>query len=106
MQPLSFSNTGGYFVWWVTLDNQPGLRMIRFRRDTDKQFSASDIGATQFIDLILTEWYTQEERDRFLSGLADVDGQAQALFVEKFVDPVRTFIALLVVVLFWMKTFE
>ena len=47
---------------------------------------ASDIGATQFIDLILTEWYTQEERDRFLSGLADVDGRAQALFVEKFVD--------------------
>jgi hypothetical protein len=45
LQPLSFSSTGGYFVWWVTLDHQPGLRMICFRRDTDKQFGATDIGA-------------------------------------------------------------
>jgi hypothetical protein len=46
LQPLFLSSTGGYFVWWVTLDNQPGLRMICFRRDTDKLFRASDIGAS------------------------------------------------------------
>jgi hypothetical protein len=47
---------------------------------------AADIGASQFIDLILTEWYLQEERDRFLTGLADVDVRTQALFGKQFVE--------------------
>ena len=47
---------------------------------------ANDIGATQFIDLILTEWYTPEERDNFFAGLADVDDRAQASFGKKFVE--------------------
>src|ERR1700730_9179808 len=41
---------------------------------------ATDVGVSQFIDLILTEWYNPEERIRFLNGLADVDVRTHALF--------------------------
>ena len=47
---------------------------------------ASDVGATDFIDLMLTEWYDEQDRARFLNGLADVDLRTQALFGKKFVD--------------------
>ncbi len=47
---------------------------------------AADIGASQFINLILTEWYLPEERDRFLTGLAEVDVRTQALFGKQFVE--------------------
>lgn len=47
---------------------------------------AADIGASQFIDLILTEWYSDEERSHFLNGLADVDVRAQALTKKDFVE--------------------
>ena len=47
---------------------------------------ATDIGATEFIDLILTEWYSDEERSSFLNGLADVDVRGRALFSHDFVD--------------------
>jgi glucoside 3-dehydrogenase (cytochrome c) hitch-hiker subunit len=40
----------------------------------------------EFIDIILTEWATPEERDHFLSGLADVDKQSNTLFVKNFVE--------------------
>lgn len=38
---------------------------------------AVDAGVPGFVDLMLTEWYAPEERDRFLAGLADVDAQAE-----------------------------
>src|SRR5439155_9438857 len=47
---------------------------------------AADIGVDQFIDLILTEWYTKEECTRFLNGLADVDARTQASFGKQFVE--------------------
>jgi hypothetical protein len=40
----------------------------------------------EFIDIILTEWATPEEREHFLSGLADVDKQSNTLFVKNFVE--------------------
>jgi Gluconate 2-dehydrogenase subunit 3 len=46
---------------------------------------AADVGVNRFIDLILTEWCIDEERSRFLDGLADVDARAQASFGENFV---------------------
>lgn len=39
----------------------------------------------EFIDVILTEWATPEERQHFLSGLADVDKQSNELFAKDFV---------------------
>ena len=40
----------------------------------------------EFIDLILAEWSTEEERKVFLSGLAEMDARARSLFGKEFVD--------------------
>src|SRR3989442_5504288 len=40
----------------------------------------------EFIDLILTEWHNDEERTRFLHGLADVDVRSHKLFGKDFVE--------------------
>jgi glucoside 3-dehydrogenase (cytochrome c) hitch-hiker subunit len=47
---------------------------------------ATDVHVTEFIDLIVTEWYNAAEKARFLEGLADVDSRTQALFEKNFVD--------------------
>jgi len=57
--------------------------MILPRTDTP---GATDVGASEFIDLMLTEWYDASERERFLNGLADVDRRSQSLFGKDFVD--------------------
>ena len=40
----------------------------------------------EFVDVILTEWATEEERQRFLAGLANVDKDSNELFGKDFVD--------------------
>ena len=40
----------------------------------------------EFIDLILTEWATPQERKNFLDGLAGIDKQSQALYGKNFSD--------------------
>jgi Gluconate 2-dehydrogenase subunit 3 len=40
----------------------------------------------EFIDVILTEWATDAERQNFIDGLADVDKQSMELFGKSFVD--------------------
>src|SRR4029078_5364150 len=40
----------------------------------------------EFIDLILTEWYDEEEKSIFMTGLTDVDARARELFSKDFVD--------------------
>ena len=40
----------------------------------------------EFIDLIVAEWYDQEEKSTFLTGLADVDQHSQSSFSKNFVD--------------------
>lgn len=40
----------------------------------------------EFIDLILTEWATEEERRNFLQGLAGIDEQSHTLFGKDFVE--------------------
>ncbi len=57
--------------------------MILPRTDTP---GAMDVAATEFIDLMLTEWYDDSDRERFLTGLADVDRRSQSLFGKDFVD--------------------
>ena len=56
--------------------------MILPKTDTP---GAADVGATEFIDLMLTEWYGDEDRALFLKGLANVDARSQALFSADFV---------------------
>lgn len=40
----------------------------------------------EFIDVILTEWATPEERKNFLDGLAGIDKQSQTLYGKDFSD--------------------
>ncbi len=57
--------------------------LILPRTDTP---GAADVGATEFIDLMLTEWYEQRERTLFVNGLADVDSRSRSLFAKDFAD--------------------
>lgn len=45
---------------------------------------AKEARVNEFIDVILTEWATEEERRHFLEGLADVDKQSNELFGKDF----------------------
>src|ERR1700756_5255148 len=47
---------------------------------------AKAVRVNEFIDLILTEWYDDEDRTKFLAGLANVDTQSRDLFGKDFVD--------------------
>ena len=40
----------------------------------------------EFIDLILTEWYDEEEKSTFLTGLAEVDSRSRDLYGKDFVE--------------------
>jgi len=40
----------------------------------------------EFMDVILTDWASADERARFLGGLDDLDAQAEALFGKSFLD--------------------
>jgi hypothetical protein len=39
----------------------------------------------EFIDLILTDWYDEEEKSIFMAGLANVDTRAREVFGKDFV---------------------
>jgi hypothetical protein len=45
---------------------------------------AKEARVNEFMDVILTDWATPEERDRFLKGLNAVDPQSESLFGKKF----------------------
>jgi hypothetical protein len=45
---------------------------------------ATDVGACEFIDLMLTEWYDDAERSHFLEGMTEVDARSQTLFGREF----------------------
>jgi hypothetical protein len=47
---------------------------------------AKDARVNEFIDVILTEWATPEERAHFIEGLDNIDKQSQKLFGKNFVD--------------------
>jgi len=51
---------------------------------------ATDVGAVEFIELMLTEWYDEGEKKRFLDGLSEVDARSQTLFSNGFVDCTST----------------
>jgi hypothetical protein len=47
---------------------------------------AKAVRVNEFIDLILTEWAHEDERQNFLSGLDDVDKRSNAIFGKNFID--------------------
>jgi hypothetical protein len=57
--------------------------LILPRTDTP---GATDVGVGEFIDLMLTEWYEEQDRSSFLTGLAEVDLRSKAIFGKNFVD--------------------
>ena len=57
--------------------------MILPRTDTP---GASDVAATEFIDLVLTEWCSDKERALFVDGLRDVDVRSRSVFGKDFVE--------------------
>jgi hypothetical protein len=47
---------------------------------------ATDVGTAEFIDLMLTEWFDEHDRTRFLNGLSEVDLRTKSLFSRNLVD--------------------
>jgi hypothetical protein len=57
--------------------------LILPRTDTP---GATNVGAGEFIDLMLTEWYDEQDRIHFLNGLSEVDLHTKDLFGKNFVE--------------------
>src|SRR5205809_3392313 len=47
---------------------------------------ATSVKVPEFIDLILTEWASDDERATFLAGLKDIDTRAATMGAPRFVD--------------------
>ncbi len=47
---------------------------------------AKAVRVNEFIDLLLTEWYPAEDRDRFLSGLNDLEAKFQQSHGKRFLE--------------------
>ena len=66
--------------------NETVLAMIDQIIPATETPGAKGARVNEFIDVILTEWATDGERENFLSGLADVDKQSNELYGKNFVD--------------------
>lgn len=47
---------------------------------------ATDAGVSAFIEKMLTDWHTPEEREHFLAGLRDLDARCRARSGRDFID--------------------
>src|SRR5690349_9852706 len=47
---------------------------------------ARDAGVQRFVDVILSDYYAPAERQRFLTGLADIDAQSQKAHGKRFLE--------------------
>ena len=47
---------------------------------------AKEARVNQFIDVIVADWYQPEEKQAFLSGLADLDARSRTMFGKDFID--------------------
>jgi hypothetical protein len=61
------------------------VRMAEIILPETKTPGATAARVNEFIDLILTEWYSPEERDHFLAGLTDVDARSRSRSAKDFV---------------------
>jgi hypothetical protein len=80
------------------LGNGPALKILNAHQDATvtamaelilPQTStpgAKAVRVNEFIERIVAEWYSDEDRARFLAGLAGVDARTQTLFKKDFVD--------------------
>lgn len=66
--------------------NQTVLAMIDVIIPATDTPGAKGVRVNEFIDVILTEWATADERQHFLDGIADVDAQSLKLCSKAFVE--------------------
>ena len=59
------------------------VEMIVPETDTPGARSAK---VNEFIDLMLADWYTDAERQQFLSGLAELESRSQTRYGKKYID--------------------
>ena len=77
----------GYELRTLTLhQNAVVVAMIDLILPATDTPGAKAVRVNEFMDVILTDWATVDERERFLAGLDDVDTQANALFGKNFLD--------------------
>jgi hypothetical protein len=82
----------------ASLGSRPALKILNPHQDatvmamtelilpqTDTP-GAKAVRVNEFIDRIVADWYSDEDRARFLAGLAAVDALTQGLFQRDFVD--------------------
>ena len=77
----------GYGLRTLTLQqNAVVVAMIDLIIPATETPGAKAARVNEFMDVILTDWATPDERERFLAGLDDVDTQANALFGKNFLE--------------------
>jgi len=77
----------GYGLRTLTLhQNAVVVAMIDLIIPATETPGAKAARVNEFVDVILTDWATADERERFLAGLDDVDTQANAVFGKNFLD--------------------
>ena len=77
----------GYGLRTLTLhQNAVVVAMIDLILPATDTPGAKAARVNEFMDVILTDWATADERERFLAGLDDVDTQANAVFGKNFLD--------------------
>jgi hypothetical protein len=77
----------GYALRTLTLhQNAVVVAMIDLIIPATETPGAKAARVNEFMDVILTDWATADERERFLAGLDDVDTQANAVFGNNFLD--------------------
>ena len=76
-------------LWMLNRTRRSRAWQRSFLPETDTP-GATSTRINEFIDLIVTEWYSEEEKQRFLKGLANVDAVSQKHFGKNFSDCEQT----------------
>jgi Gluconate 2-dehydrogenase subunit 3 len=89
---------GAFRAIHASLGSTPALKILNPHQDatvmamaelilpqTDTP-GAKAVRVNEFIDRIVADWYSDQDRVRFLAGLATVDARTQGLFQKDFVD--------------------
>jgi hypothetical protein len=66
--------------------NATGIRLAEIILPETDTPGATAAHVNEFIDLILTEWYSDEDQSRFLRGLEAMDAECQKLFGKRFTE--------------------
>jgi hypothetical protein len=79
-------DSGGSLHTFDAKQNATVIRMAEMIVPETDTPGAASARVNEFIDLIVTEWYNDEERKRFLNGLANVDAVSQKSYGKNFID--------------------